>query len=136
MDVCKQHLGPLQVWRAALGKDPYLILFLLKVVTALVFYLPTSDLYPTLSSLPSPDATSPDATTTFAAQSAIQNGLPIIQEIVQILEKHEETRFAQEVDKRRKRLGAPSPDAIRQEVGCEVWSESRVRVLLIRPTLH
>ena len=119
-----------------MGKDPYLILLLLKAVTALAFYLPTSDIYPTLSLLPSPDATRPDATTTFATQSAIQNGLPIIQEIIQILEKYEETRFAQEVDKRRKRLGAPPPDVIRQEVGCEVWSESRVCILLVHPTLH
>jgi len=131
VDVCKQHLGPLQVWRTALGKDSHLTLFLLKVVTALALYLPTSDVYPVLSSLPPPDATNPEATITFAAQSAIQNSLPIIQEIVQILEKYEETTFAQEVDKRRKRLGAPSPDVIRQEVCYEVWSESRVRILLV-----
>lgn len=131
MDVCKQHLGPLQVWRAVLGEDLYLTLFPLKVVTALALYLPTSDLYPVLSSLPPPDATNPEATIAFAAQSAIQNSLPIIQEIVQILEKYEETTFAQEVDKRRKRLGAPSPDVIRQEVGYELWSASRVRLSLV-----
>lgn len=109
--------------------------FLLQVVTALALYLPTSDLYPVLSSLPPPDATNPGATTTFLAQSAIQNGLPIIQEIVQVLEKYEDTTFTQEVDKRRKRLGAPSPDVIRQEVGFEVWNESRVRIPLPCPDL-
>lgn len=95
---------------------------------ALLLYLPASELYPALSSLPPPDATNPDSTTTFAAQSAIQNSLPVIEEIVQILEKYEETTFTQEVDKRRKRLGAPSPDVIRQEVCYEIWSASRVRV--------
>ena len=107
-----------------------------QVVTALALYLPTSDLYPVLSSLPPPDATNPDATTTFAAQSAIQDSLPIIQEIVQILEKYEETTFTQEVDKRRKRLGAPSPDVIRREVGYEICSESRVRASLVYPDLQ
>ena len=101
-------------------------------MTALTSYLPTSDLYPVLSSLPPPDATNPDATTIFSAQSAIQNSLPIVQEIVQILEEHEDTTFTQEVESRRKRLGAPSPDVIRQEVGYEIWSESRVGVLLVR----
>lgn len=115
-----------------LGKSPYLILFLRQVVTALTSYLPISDLYPVLSSLPPPDPTNPDATTTFSAQSAIQNGLPIVQEIVQILEEYEDTTFTQEVESRRKRLGAPSPDVIRQEVGYEIWSESRVCVLLVR----
>ena len=99
----------------------------------MALYLPTSDLYPVISSLPPPDATNPDATTTFTAQSAIQDSLPIIQEIVQILEKYEETTFAQEVDKRRKRLGAPSPEVIRQEVGYELWSQSQVRASLVRP---
>lgn len=99
-------------------------------MVALTLYLPTSDLYPTLSALPPPDASNPDSTTTFAAQSAIHNSLPIVQEIVQILEEYEDTTFAQEVDKRRKRLGAPSPDVIRQEVGYEVWSESRVGIPL------
>ena len=114
-----------------LEKRPASHPFLLQVVKALASYLPTSDLYPVLSSLPPPDATNPDATTTFAAQSAIQNSLPIIQEIVQILEKYEDTTFTQEVDKRRKRLGAPSPDVIRQEVGYELWSASRVRLSLV-----
>lgn len=104
-------------------------------MTALSLYLPTSDLYPVLSSLPPLDATNPDATTTFTAQSAIQNSLSVIQEIVQILEKHEDTAFNQEVDKRRKRLGAPPPDVIRQEVGYELWSESRVRFSLVCPNL-
>lgn len=115
-----------------LENSPYLILFLPQVVTALTSYLPTSDLYPVLSSLPPPDATNPDATTTFSAQSAIQNSLPIVQEIVQILEKYEDITFTQEVESRRKRLGAPSPGVIRQEVGYEIWSESRVCALSVR----
>lgn len=101
-------------------------------MTALALYLPTSEVYSVLSSLPPPDATNPDATTTFAAQTAIQNSFPIIQEIVQLLENYEETTFAQEVEKRRQRLGAPPPDVIRQEVCYEIWRESRVRVSLPR----
>ena len=99
----------------------------------MALYLPTSDLYPVLSSLPPPDPTSPDATTTFAAQSAIQDSLPIVQEIIQILEKYEDTTFTQEVDQRRKRLGAPSPDVIRREVGHEILSVSRVGAPLVCP---
>lgn len=99
----------------------------------MALYLPTSDLYPALSSLPPPDATNPDATTTFAAQSAIQDSLPIIQEIIQILEKYEDTTLTQEVDQRRKRLGAPPPDVIRREVGYEVLGASRVCVPLVCP---
>ena len=135
VDVCKQHSGPLQVRVEAFGKGPYLTLLLLQVVAALALYLHTSDLYPVLSSLPPPDATNPDATTTFTAQSAIQDSLPITLEIVRILEKYEDSAFTQEVDKRRKRLGAPSPDVIRREVSYEIWSESRVRVVpLLVPT--
>jgi len=133
VDVHKQHSGPLQVRVVPLKKHPSLILLLLQVVTALTLYLPTSDLYPVLSSLPPPDATNPDATTTFATQSAIHNSLPIIQDIIQILEKHEDTTFTQEVDKRRKRLGAPPPDVIRREVCYEIWSQSRVRASLVYP---
>ena len=119
------------------GKTPISHLSLLQVVAALALYLPTSDLYPVISSLPPPDATNPDATTTFAAQSAIQDSLPIIQEIIQILEKYEDTTFTQEVDQRRKRLGAPSLDVIRREVGHEVLSASRVGVSLVNvPTFQ
>ena len=104
-----------------------------QVVTALALYLPASELYPLLHTLPPPDATNPDATTTFATQSALQNSLPIVQEIVEILEKYEDTTFAQEVDNRRKRLGAPSPEVIRQEVGLEVLNESQVPTSPISP---
>ena len=120
-------LGP------GLGNEPIPQSFPLQVVTALALYLPTSDIYPVLSSLPPPDATNPDATATFAAQSAVQDGLPIIQEIVQILEKYEDATFAQEVDKRRKRLGAPSPDVIRREVSYEICSKSQACVSLVFP---
>jgi superkiller protein 3 len=92
--------------------------------------MPTSELYPILSTLPPPDPTNPSATTTFAAQSAVQDNLPLIREIVEILEKYDATIFNQEVDRRRKRLGAPPPDVIRKEVRYEVWNKSSVRVSL------
>ena len=88
-----------------------------------------------LSSLPPPDATNPVATTTFSAQSATQNSLTIVQEIIQILEKYEDTTFAQEVESCRKRLGAPSPDVTRQEAGYEIWGESHVCVLSVRRSI-
>jgi superkiller protein 3 len=98
-----------------------------QLVDALALLLPQSHLYPVLSSLPPPDPTNPTCTSTFTTQSAIQNSLPVLEEIVCLLEGDEDERFSQQVEKWRTRLNAPSLDAIRQKVGREIWSNSRVR---------
>lgn len=58
---------------------------------------------------------------------AIQNSLPIIEEIVSIIEKEEQLAVKNEVEKRRTRLGAAGPEQIRKDVGREVWGSSKVR---------
>jgi superkiller protein 3 len=96
------------------------------VTAALANFLPDSPFYATLSSLPPPDPTNPTATTTFFAQCAVHNSLPILEEITQIAEKEEEEGIKKEVEKRRTRLGASSPQQLRLEVGREYWSISQV----------
>lgn len=97
-----------------------------KLAEALSLFLPQSSVFSTLSNLPPPDPTNPTSTSTFTAQSAVYDGLPTLEEIVSLYEEDEDQTFTQELDKRRKRLGAPSPAVIRKEVGREVWGKSRV----------
>lgn len=88
--------------------------------------MPGSPVYHLLSTLPPPDPTQPTSTTTFAAQSAIYNSLPLLEEIAGILEKEEEKLISSEVDRRRMRLDAGRPEDIRNEVGCTIWRNSKV----------
>ncbi|EIN11575.1 superkiller protein 3 SKI3 [Punctularia strigosozonata HHB-11173 SS5] len=96
------------------------------VVTALSNFLPDSPYYDTLSLLPPPDPTNPTGTTTFFAQSAIHNSLPILEEIVELSERAEENSIEKEIEKRRTRLGASSAQQLRLEVGREYWSISKL----------
>ncbi|TFY78330.1 hypothetical protein EWM64_g5681 [Hericium alpestre] len=95
---------------------------------ALSLYLPDSPFYSTLSSLPPPDPTNPIATTTNSSQSAVQNSLPVLEEIVSLLEKDEQETIEQEMKKRRTRLNAGGPEEIKREVGREVYSASKLPV--------
>ncbi|TFK54052.1 TPR-like protein [Heliocybe sulcata] len=97
-----------------------------QIIQALALFLPDSHLYPLLSSLPPPDPTNPNATTTFEAQSAIHNSLPILEEIVSIMEKEEEETFIREFDKRRTRLNAAGPEQLKKDIGRELWSASQL----------
>ncbi|KAF9007975.1 hypothetical protein BDQ17DRAFT_1275914 [Cyathus striatus] len=101
----------------------------LQLVDTLSHLLHDSPFYSLLSSLPEPDATNSAATTTFEIQVAIHNTLSTLNEIVDILEKVEDEHLCEEVEKRRTRLGAAGPEAIRKEVGCEIWSKSRLPAL-------
>jgi superkiller protein 3 len=65
-------------------------------------------------------------TTTYTSQNAIHRSLSVIEEIVTILEKEEESQISKEIDRRRFRLGAGRPEDIRSEVGLGVWKESKV----------
>ncbi|KAF8322289.1 hypothetical protein DL93DRAFT_2205831 [Clavulina sp. PMI_390] len=98
----------------------------LQIVAALELFLPSSPYYSLLSTLPPPDLTQPTATTTFVAQSAIHNSLPLIEEIVELIEKEEESEISKEVDRRRMRLGAGRPEDIKNEVGCSIWGASKL----------
>lgn len=97
-----------------------------EVADALALLLPDSPFYSVLSSLPPPDQTNPTSTTTFLAQSAIHNSLPILEEIIGIIEKNEQSAFEAEVMKRRTRLGAAGPEQIKRDVTREIWSASKL----------
>ena len=91
-------------------------------------FLPDSPYYALLSTLPPPDATAPTATTTFAAQTAVHNSLPILQEIVALTESEEENALTREIEKRRMRLDSAhaSPEELRKQIGLGIWSASKV----------
>jgi superkiller protein 3 len=95
-------------------------------VNALYYLLPDSPLYATLSNLPPPDPTNPTSTSTFDTQAAIHNSLPVIEEIISFTERDEELFIKNEFDRRRTRLGGPSPDQLKKDIGVEVWGTSKV----------
>ncbi|KAF8070280.1 TPR-like protein [Lyophyllum atratum] len=101
----------------------------LQLVEALSLLLPQSPIYVTLLSLPRPDLTNPASATTFTAQTAIHQSLPHLEEIVSLLEIHEEETIKKEVEKRRTRLGAAGPELVKKEVGREVWGTSKIPLL-------
>ncbi|KAF8135619.1 hypothetical protein EV363DRAFT_1321133 [Boletus edulis] len=93
-----------------------------QVVSVLSYLLPDSPLSATLSSLPPPDPTNPTASSTFDIQAAIHNSLPITEEVISIIERDEESAVKNEFDKRRTRLGGPSPDQLKKDIGVELPS--------------
>ncbi|UZJ52503.1 hypothetical protein CBS101457_001823 [Exobasidium rhododendri] len=97
--------------------------------SALSAYLPDSKYYSLLSKLPLPDQTNPQATTTFASEMAIHvNSIKVLEEVIELIEEVEKDSVDKELDKRRTRLGSAnkSRDALRNEVGVEVWRDSRL----------
>lgn len=104
---------------------------LLQVISGLSYYLPESAVYPLLSTLPAPDPTNPAGTTTYASQDAIHNGFRVLEEVVSLTEALEDDTFKREVDKRRMRLGAPSPEQLRKEVFLEISEKSQVGFCLL-----
>ncbi|KXN90207.1 Superkiller protein 3 [Leucoagaricus sp. SymC.cos] len=107
-----------------------------KLVDALSYLLPDSPFYPILSKLPPPDPTNPTASTVASIQSSVYNELPILEEIVDLIEKQEKTFMEREIGRRRTRLGAGGPDQIRKEVGREIWGTSRLPQLYTQITNH
>ncbi|KAF9071064.1 TPR-like protein [Rhodocollybia butyracea] len=97
-----------------------------QLIDALYLLLPDSSPYQVLSNLPAPDPTNPTSTTTFHVQVAVYNSLIVIEELVAIIEREEETFIRKEFEKRRTRLNAGPPDQIRKQIGCEVWGNSRL----------
>lgn len=89
-------------------------------------YLRESVFYCLLSTLPLPDPTSPTSTT-FEAQVAIHDGLNVLEEITSLTETLDEDAYKREVDKRRMRLGASSPDQLKKEVFRDISDGSQVQ---------
>ncbi|KAJ7502768.1 TPR-like protein [Mycena galericulata] len=96
-----------------------------QLVEALVLLLPDSPVYDVLSTVPVPDHTNPEAPA-YATQAAVHNTLPVLEEIVRIVETSEDDTYTKEVAKRRTRLGAASPEQLRKEVGVEIWGPSQL----------
>lgn len=117
----RQQVGTMMLrWKIRLK------LFSIQIVNALSYLLPDSSLFATLSDLPPPDPTNPTASSTFDVQVAVHNSLPIIEEIILLIERDEDVFTKNEFDKRRTRLGGPSPGQLRKDIGVEVWGTSRV----------
>jgi superkiller protein 3 len=101
----------------------------LQVASLLAYYLPDSKYHDLLSKLPLPDQTNPTSTTTFSSEMAIHVGsIKIAQEVIELLEDVEKSTVEKEVDKRRTRLdsASKSKDALRNEIGVEIWRKSKV----------
>lgn len=131
-DVTKSHTTTPRPWESAPGTVLVTICLACaqvswsQIADSLFLLLPGSPFYPVISTLPLPDATNPTATTTFVTQSAIHNSLPTLEEIIAIFESHEKATFEREVSNRRQRLGAGNPEQVQNEVGREIWGQSRV----------
>ena len=78
-----------------------------------------------LCTLPPPNPTSPTSTTTAVTQEAIHNSLPILEEIVALIEKDEHEMLQKEIDKRRQRLNAPRLEELKKEVEREILGTSK-----------
>ena len=104
-----------------------------QLVSVLEFLLPSSKYYLTLSLLPPPDPTAPTSTTTQEVQTAVNNTLPTLLEVVDILEMDERETVESEVRKARTRLdtASQSPEAVRRTVGTRVWGASKVWFLRV-----
>ena len=89
--------------------------------------LSDSPFYQVLSNLPPLNPTNPTATTIAYIQSAVYNDLPVLEEIIDIIEKQEKTFMIKEIERRRTRLGAGTKEYVRKQVGREIWAVSRVR---------
>lgn len=99
------------------------------MLDSLANYLRESAFFTLLSSLPLPDPTSPTSTTTFEAQVAIHDGLNVLEEMISLTETLEEDAYKREVEKRRMRLGASSPDQLKKEVFRDISDSSQVQFM-------
>lgn len=108
----------------------------IQLTDALYLLLPESAPYQVLSTLDPPDPTNPLLTTTFKVQTAIYDSLTVLEEIIAILEREEESFVKKEFEKRRTRLNAGPADQIRKEIGREVWGKSRASLCCSMNYLH
>ncbi|RXW12392.1 hypothetical protein EST38_g13464 [Candolleomyces aberdarensis] len=117
-----------QVYKAAIELDPGQLLAR-QIASALMEVLPGSEYYPLLSSLPEPDSTNPTSTSTFWLQSAIHDSLPVLEEVVSLLETEEQARFTKDFNARRTRLGGPKPAELKKELDREICDNSKLPTL-------
>ncbi|CAE6416415.1 unnamed protein product [Rhizoctonia solani] len=99
---------------------------ILEVVNALSLLLPESRLYDVLSTIPPLEPTAPTKTTIYETQEAMANSLPLIEEIVSLVERSEEEAYTKEVERRRTRLNAGTQQEVQNEVGRDIWGASKL----------
>ncbi|KAG9127255.1 Superkiller protein 3 [Ceratobasidium sp. 392] len=97
-----------------------------ELVNALSLLLPGSRLYDVLSTIPPPEPTAPTKTTINDMQVAIANSLPVLEEIVSLVERSEEDAYAKEVERRRTRINAGTQQEVQNEVGRDIWGASKL----------
>ncbi|KAG7088368.1 hypothetical protein E1B28_012371 [Marasmius oreades] len=100
-----------------------------QLLDSLSLLLPESPYYSVLSSLPPPDHTAPESTSTYRIQIALHDALTVLEEMIELVEQQEENYMRKEFERRRTRLGAGTPEQIRQAIGREVWGSSRLPAL-------
>ncbi|KAJ1304710.1 hypothetical protein OPQ81_005849 [Rhizoctonia solani] len=99
---------------------------ILEVVNALSLLLPQSRLYDVLSTIPPLEPTAPTKTTIYEIQEAMANSLPVLEEIVSLVERSEEEAYLKEVERRRTRLNAGTQQEVQNEVGRDIWGASKL----------
>ncbi|CAE6419894.1 Tetratricopeptide repeat protein 37 Short=TPR repeat protein 37 [Rhizoctonia solani AG-1 IB] len=100
-----------------------------EVVNALSLLLPESRLYDVLSTIPPLEPTAPTKTTIYDIQAAMANSLPVLEDIVFLVERSEEEAYTKEVERRRTRINAGTQQEVQNEVGRDIWGASKVRHL-------
>ncbi|QRW08082.1 superkiller protein 3 [Ceratobasidium sp. AG-Ba] len=98
----------------------------LDLVNALSLLLPGSRLYDVLSTIPPPEPTAPTKTTIYEIQVAINNSLPTLERIIDLVERSEEEAYTKEVDRRRTRINAGTQQEVQNEVGRDIWGASKL----------
>ncbi|KAF8739668.1 Tetratricopeptide repeat, partial [Rhizoctonia solani] len=101
----------------------------LEVTNALSLLLPESRLYDVLSTIPPLEPTAPTKTTIYDIQAAMGNSLPVLEEIVAVVERSEEEAYTKEVERRRTRINAGTQQEVQNEVGRDIWGASKLPAL-------
>ncbi|TIC07610.1 TPR-like protein [Wallemia mellicola] len=107
-----------------------------KLTECLHWYLPNSPYYDLLSTLPPPDHTQPLLTTTYEAQCAIYDSLPILIQLKDIHQANISKWRTEEFNKRKTRLGAPRREIIEKDLINESSKDSKLEPLYLEILNH
>ncbi|KAL4262302.1 TPR-like protein [Pleurotus pulmonarius] len=105
-----------------------------QLAQALKLLLHGSPVFDALSDLPLPDHTKLSPITPI--QDAINNTLPVLQELVALYEDEEREVIKKEIATRRTRLGAPSLDQLTREVKYDILRKSELPTLYDEVAAH
>ncbi|BGP55553.1 Superkiller protein 3 [Rhodotorula sphaerocarpa] len=101
---------------------------LLDLIETLSLLVPSSPVFPLLSSLPRYDATAPTATNYSGVQQAVGSPLNVLLELTSLISAIESAAVEAEIKKRRQRLGGPAmtAEATTKQVQAELLPFSRL----------